>query len=152
MSTNPATPFAVLLKERRLRVGLTQEALAERAGLSARNIQNLERGENRPLADTIARLAAALELPPDERARFAAAGTPPPRRRQTTAAASHAPAALAPSPHERAAGLPQPLTTFVGREREISLILGLVDDGARLVTLTGVGGTGRRAWPCRWLA
>jgi predicted ATPase/transcriptional regulator with XRE-family HTH domain len=144
MSTDPATPpFAVLLKERRLRAGLTQEALAERAGLSARNIQNLERGENRPLADTIARLAAALDLSLDDRARFAAAGTPPPRHRQTSAAASHAPAALAPSPHERAANLPQPLTSFVGHEREIALILGLVDDGARLITLTGVGGTGK---------
>ncbi len=93
MSTDTGAPFAVLLKERRLRVGLTQEALAERAGLSARNIQNLERGENRPLADTIARLAAALDLSLDDRARFAVAGTPPPRRRQTSAAASHAPAA-----------------------------------------------------------
>ena len=39
--------------------------------------------------------------------------------------------------------LPRPASTFVGREREVSEIGGLVRDGARFVTLTGPGGTGK---------
>jgi transcriptional regulator with XRE-family HTH domain len=45
-----------------LTAGLTQEAHAERAGVSTRNIQNLERGENKPLKDSARRLAEALRL------------------------------------------------------------------------------------------
>ena len=39
--------FADLLKQHRLAVGMTQEELAERAGLSARGISDLERGVSR---------------------------------------------------------------------------------------------------------
>ena len=69
--------FGGLLRRYRREAGLTQEALAERAGVSVRNIQNLERGENRPLRDTARRLADALALPAEERTRFLAAATPP---------------------------------------------------------------------------
>ncbi len=62
MSTEAGEPFGALLRRYRLKAGLTQEALAERAGVSVRNVQNLERGENRPLPDTARRLASALEL------------------------------------------------------------------------------------------
>ncbi|MGB8647339.1 MAG: tetratricopeptide repeat protein [Anaerolineae bacterium] len=39
--------------------------------------------------------------------------------------------------------LPSPLTSFVGREKEMGEIQRLVSDSARLVTLTGPGGTGK---------
>jgi predicted ATPase/class 3 adenylate cyclase len=39
--------------------------------------------------------------------------------------------------------LPRPASSFVGRERETAEIVGLVRDGARLVTLTGPGGSGK---------
>jgi class 3 adenylate cyclase len=39
--------------------------------------------------------------------------------------------------------LPTPASTFVGRERELREIISLVTGGARLVTLTGPGGTGK---------
>ena len=39
--------------------------------------------------------------------------------------------------------LPRPASTFVGREREVREIGGLLRDGARFVTLTGPGGTGK---------
>ncbi len=38
--------------------------------------------------------------------------------------------------------LPEPVTTFVGREREVSDVVNLLD-GSRLITLTGPGGTGK---------
>lgn len=39
--------------------------------------------------------------------------------------------------------LPRPASSFVGREREVAEISALLQDGARLVTLTGPGGTGK---------
>jgi len=39
--------------------------------------------------------------------------------------------------------LPRPASSFVGREREVSDVVGLLQDGARLVTLSGPGGSGK---------
>jgi predicted ATPase len=39
--------------------------------------------------------------------------------------------------------LPRPTSSFIGREREVGEIGGLLQDGARFVTLTGPGGTGK---------
>ncbi len=53
------------------------------------------------------------------------------------ASGRHAPPASAHSPP------PTPLTSTVGRDREIAEIAGILRDGARLVTLTGPGGVGK---------
>jgi predicted ATPase len=39
--------------------------------------------------------------------------------------------------------LPRPASLFVGRETEVAEVAGLLQDGARLVSLTGPGGTGK---------
>ena len=39
--------------------------------------------------------------------------------------------------------LPRPVSSFVGRERELGEITALLADGARLVTLSGPGGSGK---------
>ena len=97
--------FGVALKRYRLGAGLTQEALAERARLSARAVSDLERGVARaPRPGTLALLARALRLGPADRTALAAAAHPPPG-----AGASARP------PHN----LPPSLTSFVGREREV---------------------------------
>jgi predicted ATPase len=41
------------------------------------------------------------------------------------------------------ANLPRPATSFVGRQREVGELAALLRDGARLVTLTGPGGSGK---------
>src|SRR5215472_12138587 len=80
-ASHPKQEFAELLRQHRLRAGLSQEALAERAGLSARGISDLERGIRRtPYPATIARLATALGLDaPTRDALLSAARHAPPR-------------------------------------------------------------------------
>src|SRR2546430_16910418 len=83
MDRSQAPIFGELLKRYRLARGLTQETLAERAGLSVRTVSDLERSVNlTPRKDTLPLLAAALELPAPERSRLQAAarrlGGPPP--------------------------------------------------------------------------
>jgi transcriptional regulator with XRE-family HTH domain len=61
--------FSVLLRELRQRTSLTQEDLADRAGLSVRTIRRLETGERtNPQLDTVRLLGDALSLAPEERA------------------------------------------------------------------------------------
>jgi transcriptional regulator with XRE-family HTH domain len=65
--------FSVLLRQLRRQTELTQEDLAERAGLSVRTIRRLETGVSaNPQLDTVRLLADALSLEPDERARMLA--------------------------------------------------------------------------------
>ncbi len=74
MATSQSTAFGTLLRRYRVRAGLTQEQLAERAGLSARAITALERGVNRaPQRDTFRLLVDALGLADEERAALEAA-------------------------------------------------------------------------------
>jgi len=53
--------FGSRLRELRLAAGLTQEALAERAGLPHTHVSAMERGLKLPNLMTMLRLAAALE-------------------------------------------------------------------------------------------
>lgn len=50
----------------RLRRGLTQEQLAEQAGLSVPYISHIERAAKRPSLEALVRIAAALELTLDQ--------------------------------------------------------------------------------------
>ena len=63
-----ASQFGPLLRRFRVRAGLTQEALAERAGLGVRTVRRLETGDHTdPRMGTVDALAAALGLTPAER-------------------------------------------------------------------------------------
>ncbi|HLW03222.1 MAG TPA: helix-turn-helix transcriptional regulator [Ktedonobacterales bacterium] len=67
-------PFGALLRQHRILAGLTQEALAERAGMSRDAISALERGVNQtPQPGTLDLLAEALQLSAAEEAAFKAA-------------------------------------------------------------------------------
>src|SRR5579871_481225 len=85
-STNTGTSakttlFGALLRSYRLDAGLTQAALAERAGLSVRAVQHLEAGRGQPYQETARRLADALPLDAAAREALQAASEPTPRRR-----------------------------------------------------------------------
>lgn len=58
--------FGVNLRERRSRLGISQEELAFRAGLNRTIVSPLEQGKRMPRIDTVIRLAGAAESTPDE--------------------------------------------------------------------------------------
>ena len=132
MASRSATSFGELLKRMRLACGLSQETLAERARMSASAIGALERGARRaPYRDTVALLAAALELTDVERAELEAVADRARGRQSRTDAEPPEPPTL-----------PTRLTSFLGRDREIAEIEALLEV-RRLVTITGSGGIGK---------
>ena len=75
--------FATLLRQYRVAAHLSQEKLAERAGLSVAAISALERGVRKtPHLATVRLLAKALRLSTADRAIFGAAARMPPERYQ----------------------------------------------------------------------
>src|SRR5579884_1186691 len=92
-STEPHSPLGALLRRYRETAGLSQEALAERAGISSRGLLYLERGRHRPYPATLRRLADALALTPQEREALALATRRPgaPRPLPTTRSTRRAP-------------------------------------------------------------
>jgi transcriptional regulator with XRE-family HTH domain/tetratricopeptide (TPR) repeat protein len=128
MATASST-FGALLRGYRLAAGLTQEALAERAGISARAVGDLERDAARsPRLDSVALLATALGLAPAEHRALLAAARP-------FARPAHSPPAV-----------PTPL---VGRGREQALLRDQFEAtlSARggLVLIGGEAGLGKTA-------
>src|SRR5579862_9068637 len=74
MTTVKQMTFAAMLRRYRRALRLTQEELAERAGLSVNAVSALERSVNvAPRKDTVEMLADALQLPDADRAAFEAA-------------------------------------------------------------------------------
>jgi predicted ATPase/transcriptional regulator with XRE-family HTH domain len=143
MASEQPLTFAQLLKHHRITAGLTQEALAERAGLAVRSISDLERGlRHSPYADTLGKLADALELSTAEGTQFqAAARRSGGRQPRPTDADDDGPlTAPAAGPHN----LPVQPTALLGREEEVrQVVAALRRADARLVTLTGPGGIGK---------
>ncbi|HEX2325042.1 MAG TPA: helix-turn-helix domain-containing protein, partial [Chloroflexota bacterium] len=134
--------FRVLLRRYRLAAGLTQEALAERAGLSARAISDLERGlRQTPQRQTVTLLTQALRLTGDDLATLEAAVL---RRRGPAASRKQSEAGAGPRNVPPLPALPQLRPALVGREQELAAVAGLVTrPDVRLVTLTGPGGVGK---------
>jgi predicted ATPase/transcriptional regulator with XRE-family HTH domain len=135
MDNVPAASFAALLRRHRVAAGLSQEALAERAGLSARAISDLERGARRaPYRETVRLLADALQLSDANHMALEAAID---RGRGPVMAASA-------RPDRMILTLPAAVTPLIGRNEEVaSLLRQLRRSDARLFTLTGPPGIGK---------
>ncbi len=159
------TQLAALVRDLRLQAELTQEALAERAGLGPRSVQAIELGESRPRRETVEQLARALGLNEAARAELLKLAKPVPRDRRRglsdqtsrdsslsgrdhgrrTLSQGQEPSSedgLHKSPSAPPHNLPVQLTSFVGREREIAEVRRLLGT-TRLLTLTGTGGCGK---------
>lgn len=123
--------FGALLREFRLAAGLSQEALAELATMSADGISALERGANRaPQRETLGLLVNALQLTAEQRRAIEAAAVRRSRPRRA-------------SDRERLAhNLPYVPARLYGRHSEIEDVKGLLT-ASPLVTLIGTGGVGK---------
>lgn len=144
MSPVQSPEFGTLLRHHRRAAGLSQEALAEKAGLSVEAIGVLERGRRHaPHAGTIRTLAKALGLSGQEHAALKEAAQ---RHQGTRASASCTETYQQPPladlfPPSRP--LPVPLIAPIGQERELDAVTALLRGGARLLALTGPGGAGK---------
>jgi hypothetical protein len=118
-----SSDFGLLLRHFRLAAGLSQAMLAELARISVDGISALERGcRCTPRRETVTLLTRALALEGESRFEFEASAA-----------------------HERTAWpgeLPLTTASFVGRERQLNELAGLVEKH-RMVTITGLGGIGK---------
>jgi predicted ATPase/DNA-binding XRE family transcriptional regulator len=132
-----AARFGARLKQLRVAAGLSQEMLAERAGLSAHALSALERGPRRvPQRATLAALVSALDLSATEQAeleRTVRRARDPWGASDTQQVAVATPAPLPPAP-----------TPLLGRADEIACARDLLrSQDVRLLTFTGPGGVGK---------
>jgi predicted ATPase/transcriptional regulator with XRE-family HTH domain len=122
--------LAAALRRQRSLAQLTQEELADRAGISVRAVSDIERGARRRIYPATARqLATALDLPPAERKVFerVARGLSPTVTEGSTFS-----------------GLPAPRSSLFGRQHEIEQLSELLAGSPPvLVTITGPGGVGK---------
>ncbi|MFG1647100.1 helix-turn-helix domain-containing protein, partial [Amycolatopsis sp. NPDC049252] len=125
--------FGARLRRLRRAAGLTQEALAEKSGLSGQAVGALERGDRRfPQRATLDRLADALELSGDDRAAF-------------TAAAAR-PTGPKPEPGVVPRELPGEIAAFTGREAELERVLACFEErSGAVVAVAGMAGIGKTA-------
>jgi predicted ATPase/transcriptional regulator with XRE-family HTH domain len=149
MSIDLSETLGDLLRHYRMHAGLTQEALAERAGLSPNAISALERGERRrPYPHTLQVLANALKLQPEQYERLVhlrekgkAKSTAPdfdsgPSLRQRSPDSQSA--------HALQGKVPLVQGPLIGRENEYRAVLRyLANPQCRLLTLAGPGGVGK---------
>ena len=121
------SPFGAVLRGYRVAARLTQEELAERSGLTARSISNLERGQTRrPSRASAEFLARALALPEADAAKFVAA------------ARGSAPGVTAAQP----AGAPGELALAPGRDDQTAADPAAVASSAPRTGRPGTAGTG----------
>jgi tetratricopeptide (TPR) repeat protein/transcriptional regulator with XRE-family HTH domain len=135
----PALSFAGLLRQLRNDAGLTQEELAEAAGLSPRSVSDLERSVNRTARhDTARLLAGALGLTGPQRARFEAAARGRAPADEVLAAGEAAAAAAA------TRTLPRDIVSFIGRATELAQLASAVTSaaaaGGGVVGIHAIGG------------
>ena len=126
-ATETGLNFAELLRQLRTEARLTQEELAEAAGLSPRSVSDLERGINRTARkDSAQLLANALQLSEDVRVVFIAAA----RGRAPAAEVLAARRAAAVPSAAATRSLPRDIGGFTGREPELARLLGTLADAA----------------------
>jgi tetratricopeptide (TPR) repeat protein/transcriptional regulator with XRE-family HTH domain len=139
----PGASFGELLRHYRLAAGLSQEALAERAGLSVQGLRALESGRRQaPYRSTVALLTRALALSPAVAATLEAAVA---RARPGSSGAATevvSPPLLLPGRWLPPSGPTQP--PLVGRPRELALLdAHLAGAGPPLLLLAGEPGIGK---------
>ncbi|MEU4101440.1 helix-turn-helix domain-containing protein [Streptomyces tanashiensis] len=126
--------LGTLIRGHRLRIGLTQQELADLSTISVRAIRDLEKGKaQRPRADTIRLIADGLRLGP--RARTALEDAV--RRGHRFGVGTRHLTAERPAP-------PVPLHPLIERDAEATVLADELRSGAeRLITVVGLSGVGK---------
>ncbi|MBF9133214.1 tetratricopeptide repeat protein [Plantactinospora sp. S1510] len=141
--------FAALLREHRLHRRLTQEELAERAGISSRSVREMERDHGRgPRPRTVEQLATALELAGNAREEFVGAGRALFWANRPGRTAGNAQPKLAVPTVSAPRQLPADLPDFVARDDEVDQLCRVLDPttgAATLAVISGPAGVGKTA-------
>ncbi|CCH31143.1 helix-turn-helix domain-containing protein [Actinosynnema sp. NPDC047251] len=143
--------FDALLKGYRVRAGLTQEDLAEGAGVSVRAISDMERGIARgPQRRTIAALAGPLRLSDDELAALHGIAKRGRARPAVTAVTALAPVAAGIPVRGPAGVLPPDVEDLAGRSPDLAALRAVAAEPAdprqrtgNVAVLSGPPGTGK---------
>jgi tetratricopeptide (TPR) repeat protein/transcriptional regulator with XRE-family HTH domain len=137
--------FGEMVRAHRRRLGITQQELAEAAGLSVRGIGRIEAGRtDAPRPTTVRLLADAFGLTGAERDRFSRAAADE-RVGEASGGASQVPAQL-----------PADIAGFTGRAEQLDRLDALVPsgaDGASAVVISAIGGSagiGKTALAVHW--
>ena len=124
--SDPPVTFAGLLRKLRLQARLTQEELAEAAGVSLRSVSDLERGVvSLPQKDTVRLLADALHLVGPVRIEF-----------EAVARGRAAPGGVAAATRT----LPRDVASFTGRQRELQELVDSAAGAGGVVGIHAIGG------------
>ncbi|MEO7839060.1 MAG: AAA family ATPase, partial [Anaerolineales bacterium] len=128
------TSFGTWLRHKRRALDVTQKAFADQVGCAEITLRRMEADKYKPSNELALVLFEKLGIPESERTqwvRFARGLAEYPKQRVTSS-----------SPREQKTNLPIPLTSFIGREKDIERIQHRLAVH-RLVTLMGVGGIGK---------
>ena len=121
---DPPVTFGGWLKQHRRALDLTQDELARRVGCSVFAMRKIEAGERRPSKQLALLLAAALEIPQEDRGIFLriARGELNLERLRPPAPDSSTSGSAEPSPVHPVVRLPVPPTPLIGRETDLAAI------------------------------
>ncbi|WP_206508056.1 helix-turn-helix domain-containing protein [Streptomyces chrestomyceticus] len=150
--TPAAGGFGALLHSLRQGARLTQEELAQAAGISVRALSYMERGRSRgPQRRTVQALAAALRLsPPDARAPGRLASLGRPRRAPATEVLPPAAASEAVAPAGAPDLLPRAPRGFHGRAAELAAVSRATAGEAPVCLVIGPAGVGKTTLVLHW--
>ena len=126
--------FGTWLRRKRRALDLTQKSFADQVGCAEITVRRMEADEYKPSNELALVLFEKLGIPEPERTqwvRFARGLAEYPKHYSTSS-----------PPREHKTNLPIPLTSFIGREKDVERIQQRLA-AHRLVTLIGVGGIGK---------
>jgi transcriptional regulator with XRE-family HTH domain len=133
--------FGQLLRRLRVAAGLSQQGLAEAAGVATRTVSDLERGINLTARrDTARLLADALGLTDADRADFEARARGHGPLSGELADGDSAGSELAGEEAGAPRSLPRDIASFTGRDSELRLLAEAVADAGGVVGIHAIGG------------